>query len=130
MTTTAASSLRGAATVFAVHDVRRSVEHYRDALGFRIVFTLGEPMFYAGVERDNVLIYLQAASETKRQPGQGSVYVFVTGVDALYDELAARGAHTLQPPRDYSYGMRDFNVADVDGNELCFGTESSAQPAT
>ena len=26
--------------------------------------------------------------------------------------------------RYYAYGMRDFNVADLDGNELCFGMES------
>jgi hypothetical protein len=36
-----------------------------------------------GVERDDVVIHLQAASETKRQPGHGAVNVFVTDVDAL-----------------------------------------------
>ena len=41
------------------------------------------PTFYAGVERDNVLIHLQATSETKRRPGHGAVTVFVTDVDAL-----------------------------------------------
>ena len=66
--------------------VLRSVEHYRDALGFQIEFTYGEPTFYAGVERDNVAIHLQAASETKRQPGHGAINVCVTGVDALYEE--------------------------------------------
>jgi hypothetical protein len=65
---TAAILLRGAAPVFVVRDVARSVE------------------------RDNVLIHLQAANESRRQPGQGA--------------------------------MRDFNVHDLDGNELCFGMES------
>jgi hypothetical protein len=71
MTAPSAVSLREAATLFAVQDVLRSVEHYRDALGFQVEFTYGEPTFYAGVERDNVAIHLQAASETKRQPGHG-----------------------------------------------------------
>ena len=117
MTSPSAASLCGAATVFVVQDVLRSVEHYRDVLGFHTEFTYGQPTFYAGVERDGVLIHLQAASETKRQPGHGGVNVFVTDVDALYREL-----------KDYPYGMRDFDITDLDGNQLCFGMESKQQP--
>jgi uncharacterized glyoxalase superfamily protein PhnB len=76
---------------------------------------------YAGVERGNVTIHLQAASDTKRQPGHGAVNVFVTNVDALYEELKSRGARTLNEPKDYPYGMRDFDLEDLDGNRLCFG---------
>lgn len=96
--------LHGAAPVFVVADVLRSVEYYRDMLGFHTEFLCGQPTFYAGVERDNVLIHLQAAHESRRQPGQAAVNVFVADVDALC--------------------MRDFNAADLDGNELCFGMES------
>ena len=122
-----AVSLCGAATLFVVQDVLRSVEHYCDILGFHTQFTYGEPTFYAGVERDDLVIRLQAASETKRQMGQGAVYVFVTDVDALYQELQSRGARTLNEPKDYPYGMRDFNINDIDGNQLCFGMESKLQ---
>ena len=93
-------------------------------LGFRTEFTYGEPTFYADVERDSVVIHLQAASDTKRQAGHGTVNVFVTDVDALYQELKSRGARTLNEPKDYPYGMRDFDVHDLDGNQLCFGMES------
>jgi uncharacterized glyoxalase superfamily protein PhnB len=117
-------SLLGAATVLVVRDALRSVEHYRDVLGFRVEFTYGQPTFYAGVERDGVAIHLQAASETTRQPGHGAAYIFVTDVDPLYEELKSRGARTVNEPRDYPYGMRDFNVHDLDGNQLCFGMES------
>lgn len=129
MTTPTAVSLRGAAPVFVVQDVLRSVDHYRDVLGFRTEFTYGEPTFYAGVERGNVLIHLQAASDTKRQPGHGAVNVFVTDVDALYQELQSRGARILHEPKDYPYGMRDFDVLDLDGNQLSFGMEST-QPTS
>jgi uncharacterized glyoxalase superfamily protein PhnB len=130
MTEPSTVSLCGAATVFVVQDVLRSVEHYRDVLGFRTEFTYGQPTFYAGVERGAVVIHLQAASETKRQPGQGAVNIFVTDVDALYQELKSRGAKTLNEPRDYAYGMRDFDINDLDGNHLCFGMESKQQPPT
>ena len=118
------SALCAAAPVLVVQDVLKSVAHYRDALGFRQEFIYGEPTFYAGVERDGVLIHLQAARMTKRQPGHGAVNVFVTDVDALYEELKSRGARTLSEPKDYPYGMRDFEVSDLDGNQLSFGMES------
>jgi uncharacterized glyoxalase superfamily protein PhnB len=113
--------LCGAATLFVVEDVLKSVAHYRDVLGFGVVFTYGEPTFYAGVERDDVTIHLQAAHATKRRVGQGAVNVFVTEVDALYQALRARGAHLLNEPKDRPYGMRDFDIEDPDGNHLCFG---------
>ena len=126
MSSPSSTSLCGAAPVFVVQDVLRSVEHYRDALGFHTEFLYGDPTFYAGVERDGVAIHLQAASRTTRQPGHGGLNVFVTDVDALYAELRSRGARTQNEPKDYPYGMRDFDVLDLDGNHLCFGMESTA----
>jgi len=90
VTQSSRASLCGAAPALVVQDVLRSVAHYRDVLGFHTEFTYGEPIFYAGVERDGVVIHLQAAKETTRQPGHGAV-----DVDALYQELTARGARTL-----------------------------------
>ena len=121
------TQLHGAAPVFVVNDVLRSAEYFRDALGFHIEFLYGEPTFYAGVERDHVLIHLQAARESRRQPGQQAMNLFVADVDVLYEELKLKGARVLNAPKDYPYGMRDFNVADLDGNELCFGMESKPE---
>ena len=113
-----------AATVFVVNDVVKSVAHYRDVLGFHVEFTYGEPACYAGVERDGALIHLQAAADTDRRPGQAAVYVFVTEVDRLCEELRSRGARVLVEPKNYPYGMRDFAIADPDGNQLAFGMET------
>lgn len=129
MINASAGSLCSAATVLVVKDVLRSLEYYRDVLGFDTVFTYGQPTFYAGVQRDSVTIHLQAASETKRRPGHGAVNIFVTNVDYLYEELKSRSAKTLNKPKDYAYGMRDFDINDLDGNQLCFGMESK-QPLT
>ena len=128
MSGSSTASLCDAAVVFVVEDVLRSVEHYRDGLGFHTEFTYGQPTFYAGVERDGVVIHLQAASETKRQPGHGAINIFVTDVDALYQELGSRGARTLDQPKDYPWGMRNFHVHDLDGNQLCFGMASKTPP--
>ena len=111
----------GAATVFVVNDIAKSVEHYRSVLGFTVTFQYGEPTFYACLCRDEVALHLLAARETKRLPGQGGVYVFVKDVDGIHAELAAHGANVIKPPQTYDYGMRDFDIADLDGNHLAFG---------
>jgi uncharacterized glyoxalase superfamily protein PhnB len=118
------SELCAVAPVFVVKDLPRAVEHYRDVLGFAVRFTYGEPVLYTGVERDALVLHLQAAGRTKRQPGQSSVYVFVSDVDALHAELKAKGALVQGEPQDYPYGMRDFSINDPDGNQLSFGMET------
>jgi uncharacterized glyoxalase superfamily protein PhnB len=116
--------LVGAATVFIVSDIARSMEHYRDALGFTVTFQYGKPIFYACLCRDEVSLHLLAAHESKRLPGNGGICVFVNDVDAVHAELAVRGARVIKPPQNYDYGMRDFDVVDLDGNHLTFGMES------
>jgi len=51
----------------------------------------------------------------------------LTCVDALYHELQSKRARTVKEPKDYPYGMRDFDIHDLDGNQLCFGMESKQQ---
>ena len=113
-----------AATVFVVSDIASSIEYYRSALGFKVTFHYGEPTLYACLCRDEVALHLLAAHETKQLPGNGGMCVFVKDVDSVHAEFAARGAKVMKPPKDYDYGMRDFDVIDLDGNRLTFGMES------
>lgn len=110
-----------AATVFIVSDIVRSIGHYRDTLGFNVTFQYGTPTYYACLCRDEVALHLLAAHRTNRLPGNGGICVFVTNADGVHDELVARGAKVLKPPQNYAYGMRDFDVVDLDGNQLTFG---------
>ena len=48
----------------------------------------------------------------------------VDDVDALHTDLVKRGAKVLKQPKDHDYGLRDFDVADLDGNMIFFGMES------
>ncbi len=116
--------MSGAATVFTVRDVGLSIRHYQDQLGFDVTFQYGDPLSYACLCRDEVGLHLRAAGSTKI-PGQAAICIFVTDVDSVYKELAARGANVVKPPSDQDYGMRDFNVVDPDGNQLVFGMSSA-----
>lgn len=115
--------LVGAATVFVVCNIAKSIGHYRDALGFAITFQYGNPIFYACLCRDDVALHLLAAQETKRLPGNGGICVFVKDVDRVHADLVSRGANVIKAPQNYDYGMRDFDVVDLDGNHLTFGME-------
>jgi catechol 2,3-dioxygenase-like lactoylglutathione lyase family enzyme len=116
--------MTGAATVFTVRDMTKSVEHYCNTLGFGVTFQYGNPIFYTCLCRDEVALHLLSAQQSKRLPGNGAVCVFVRDVNSLHAELTARGAKVVKPPQNYDYGMRDFDVIDPDGNQLTFGMGS------
>ena len=116
--------MRSSTTVMTVKNVLESLAYYRDKLGFDVAFEYGKPTFYVGLCSGEVTLHLIAADRTPRQPGHGAVSIFVDDVDALHDELVKRGAKVLKAPKDYDYGLRDFDVADLDGNMIFFGMES------
>jgi len=71
-------------------------------------------------------LHLLSASQTSRLSGNGGICVFARDVDTVYAELAARGARIVKPPQNYDYGMRDFDLIDLDGNQPTFGMGSAA----
>jgi catechol 2,3-dioxygenase-like lactoylglutathione lyase family enzyme len=116
--------MHGSTTVFTVKTVMESAAYYRDKLGFDVAFEYGKPTFYVGLCSGEVTLHLVAASQTPRQPGHSAVCIFVDDVDALHAQLVKRGAKVLKELKDYDYGLRDFDVADLDGNMIFFGMES------
>ena len=54
----------GAATVFVVSNIARSLEYYRDTLGFTVAFQYGSPLSYACLCRDEVSLHLLASQRT------------------------------------------------------------------
>lgn len=89
-----------------------------------MAFEYGAPTYYVGVCSGQVSLHLVSASQTPRQPGQDAVSIFVDDVDSLHADLVKRGAKVFKEPKDYDYGLRDFDVADLDGNMIFFGMES------
>lgn len=104
--------------ILVVRDVEKSAAYYRDALGFTVDFQFGEPATYAGVYRGKVLLHLQAERVAGRPVGGSAVYVYVEDADRICAELRERGARIEGQPEDQAYGLRDFNVWDLDQNRL------------
>lgn len=92
-----------------------------EKLGFAAEFQVGDPPFYAGIQRDGIGIHLQQDDGSGRV-GQGSCYMIVDDVNDLWSQVEGSGLQIVEPIGDRSYGMRDFYVKDTDGNTIGFGT--------
>ena len=107
-----------------VRDLAAALAYYTGPLGFRTLFTYGEPAFYAHVARDEAVLALRCTRLPALDHAAGEdllgAFVEVTDADALHASLAAAGALVRQAPRDEPWGMRSLIVADPDGNLLGF----------
>ena len=99
-----------------VADVERAQHHYRDALGFEIGWL--EPDREIGaVSRGEVVIFFRR----RKPPFEPAVHwVFAEDIDASYRELKSSGANIVEPLETKPWGLRQFTVADVDGNRFYF----------
>jgi len=112
-----AFQITGHATVLHVKDLPAALAYYHDKLGFTGDFVWGNPPYYAVLCLGDAAIHLNTAAP----PATSIVCIFCKGVDALHDDLAGRGANIVRPVKDEPYGMREFEVADLDGHRLVFG---------
>lgn len=123
-----------------VRDIARSVEFYRDKLGFAVVHQEGE---FAIVARDDVSIHLWAANDESwraRGPaspvvsgaesfiaGTASCRVSVQGIDELHRIVQPLGIlHPRGSLRATPWGTREFGVLDLDRNLVTFAEPVSA----
>lgn len=110
-----------------VGDVRRSVDFLVKTLGFRLVFTHGEPAFYAQVGRDRARLNLRHVDGAvfdkdfrDREADALSATITVNDVPALYEEFRDNGAPFHQHLRREPWGSDTFIIRDPDGNLLAF----------
>jgi len=109
------------APVFHVSYVEASIAFYRDVLGFAEDFRFGT---YVGLKLDGFSLHLSQSDGRGRPNGAGTVYVFCEGIDAYFAaHVAGAAVDLVQPPADAPYGMRDFIIKDLDGNQLSFGQD-------
>jgi len=122
---------------FAVPDVVKAAEHWRDVLGFeisgywdgeRVVHSPTTPPFFAIVRRGDVQVFFNRAEtgDARRPRAEGGydAYFQVSGIDALAAELRGRAARIVEGPEDRVYGQRELVVEDCNGLILAFGEET------
>ena len=115
----------GVTPVLRVSDVPASLDYYVRVLGFRIQFKFPDEThpFFASVSRGHCGLFLSAGDQG--HPGSW-VWIDAKDVDAVYEEYKASGAKIRNPPTNYSWGSREMQVEDLDGNILRLASDRKA----
>ncbi len=110
-----------------VSDIALSCNYFAGKLGFGIVFTHGEPAFYAQVRRDDLRLNLRHvdapvfdAGFRQREQDALSVTITVDDIKALYEEFLAACATFHRHLERQPWGADLFIVSDPDGNLIGF----------
>lgn len=101
-----------------VPDVDAAANFYRDKLGFDVSFRWGDPVIHAGVQLGTVGIHLNQGDPN---PDGTWTYLVVDDLDGLFHWYQRNGVTVLDEPTDRPWGMREFNVEDINGYRLRFG---------
>lgn len=116
----------GAQVVLRVADVRKTLDWYRDVLGFHIDFEYGDPPTHARVATGDrshssaARIRFQLGTPPGDSAPHCSIYLHVTeGMDELCEEFQARGVQITEPPANRPWG-RQFSIRDLNGYTLSF----------
>jgi uncharacterized glyoxalase superfamily protein PhnB len=120
-----------------VTDIKRSCDFLCEKLGFSIVFTYGDPPYYAQVSRDAARLNLRcvegAVIESRVRDHQELLSASMTVATAeeiklLFLEFQSAGVNFRQALKKQPWGARNFVVKDPDGNLLLFAGPANQQP--
>ena len=133
MTSTTSSELRfeRATACLFVTDFDRALAFYRDALGFEVFYTYGEPAFWGEITRDGARLNLRHVDESPWVDGVRdaeqllSAYMLVTDAKALFLEHEARGIDFYERLQQKPWGSNEYVVRDPDGNLVLFGSPAT-----
>ena len=113
------------APVFAVADIKRTKDYYTDKLGFDIDFEWadheGDPIRYISVGKNDRHLHFSQSGN----PHKAMAYFFIDDVENYYKAVKESGADVTKDLKDWPWEMREFEVADPDGNRLIFGQDIS-----
>ena len=119
----------GAEPQLFVADIKRSCEFFREKLGFSVVFSYGEPPYYAQVRRDGARLNLRrverdivgSALREREELLSASLTVSIAEeIKLLFLEFQSAGVTFHQKLKKQPWGSKNFIVKDPDGNLLLF----------
>jgi uncharacterized glyoxalase superfamily protein PhnB len=108
------------APTIAVCDIAKALTFYCDVLGFSKTFENGNPVGFVILERDNAEVHL-TLWPNDQATDRIVLHMLVSDANALFEHLKKSGARIVKGLRDQPYGLRDFVVADPEGNRLDIG---------
>lgn len=129
-----ALNLKSMCPLIQVYDMPTSMKFYIEMLGFEIVTVDNKAKApnhdWVWLKREDIHLMLNTAYEADDRPAQADdrrvaahddacFYFGAPDVDAVYDELTAKGLR-LNKPQIAWYGMKQLYLHDPDGYGICF----------
>ena len=123
------ATIVGAEPQLLVTNIKRSCQFFREKLGFSLVFSYGDPPYYAQMGRDAARLNLRCVeghlieSTVRDREELLSVSMTVATPDELkllFLEFQSAGVAFHQTLKKQPWGARNFIVKDPDGNLLLF----------
>jgi len=120
-----------------VADIKRSCEFFHEKLGFSLIFSYGDPPYYAQVGRDAARLNLRCVegpvieSAVRDREELLSVSMTVATADEiklLFLEFQSAGVTFHQTLKKQPWGAKNFIVKDPDANLLLFAGPANSQP--
>lgn len=115
--------IRSATPVLRTADYPAAHEFYTEKLGFTCLEEGGEPAKFGIFRRDTAVIYINGHHGGDAPYHHWRAYFHVTEIDALADEFRTLAVPLTREITLTVYEMREFEIADPDGNILCFGAD-------
>jgi len=103
-----------------VTDIPTALSFYTETLGFKKVFENGDPVGFVILKKDAAEIHLTLTPNHKASD-RNVLHLMVSDAQTLYDLLAKANVRIVKGIRDAEYGLRDFVIADPDGNRIDIG---------
>jgi glyoxylase I family protein len=132
-------AVTGLSPLLQVFDMNEAIRFYCDGLGFQVVSSSptieapeGRFFHWVLLRRGGAELMLNTAYDSGERPpkrdaarwgGHRDTGLFIgcDDVDEMYRELRAKGLD-IERPSVARYGMKQLNVHDPDGFEICFQT--------
>lgn len=103
-----------------VEDVEKTVNWYKNNLGFSDEWYYGNPVTDGGCRRDELRLLFGKVNGTFERPKELSLIFFVSAVDEIHDEVVGKGIEIALPIATYDYGIREFTIIDLNGYPIRF----------
>lgn len=121
------AKLYGIAPQLIVPDVVKTVNYYRDVLGFNILGYFMDPPVYAMVERDGFQLHFGKADTAHFKTNADfrkintDFIIWVPEIDQFFEEVKAKHAEIVEGIVTRIYGSREFVIKDCNGFRITVG---------
>lgn len=109
--------------VLAVKDLAKSVDYYKNKLGFETIWEDGGGWHCLGRDGFDVMLGECPDDRSAFELENHSYFAYINmeNVDDLYNELVSRDCDISSRLQSKPWGQREFGIRTIDGHRIMFG---------